>query len=211
MGTTNSALNRADVVNKAVTEVIMRTIQDCSAYMNVDQTVNSSGVNLFGNTNASSTLSASCLSNIKMTADLSNAIAASIKQSADQNNVALSSGFNGSTSLSNISNLVQNTITNEVLQKCSASLTARQTINQSGIQIGSNITLSASLVSSCIMNQVSNTGLANKLIAETESKTTQVATGPFDSMVGSFYTYWYVVLGFIGLIIAGIFAYKMSK
>lgn len=212
MGTTSSSVSESSVVNKAVTDVVMSYIQNCSAHMDVSQSVNSSGINLFGSTSVTANVSASCLQNIKMNSTLSNQIAANIQQEARQNNVALLPSYSGSNAKSNIQNLVQNTIKNETLQKCAASLTARQSVNQSGVQIGSNITISASLVSSCISNQINSTGLANSLTGTTKSKTTQTTAGPFDSIINALSNYGTMLLAIGGIIvITGIIGYVIIK
>lgn len=207
MGTTSSSVSQSNVINKAITDVIMKTVQDCSSYMNINQSVNTSGLNLFGSITESSTLSASCLSNIKMTSDLANAIAANIQQQATQNNVALLPSYTGNASISNVQNIVQNKITDDVIQQCSASLTGNQSVNQSGIQIGSNVTLSASLVSNCIMNRINNTGIASNLIADTSSSTVQKTTGPFDSFINAIASYGMALLAVGGLIVVSYLIY----
>lgn len=192
---------RADVINKAITDVILQTAQDCQEAINATQVINSSGINLFGRTSATINFSASCLSKVSVDSTLANSITAAIQQAAEQSNIAMLPSYSGNNSNSNIQNLITTNLTNSVIQNCASSLNAFQQINQSGLNIGSSNKTTQNIVTSCVMNGVSSTGIANALLGSAASSTVQKTASPLDFISSIFSNLTTTMLAFIFMVI----------
>jgi hypothetical protein len=193
---------KADIINQAITNVILETAQNCQQAINATQIINSSGVNLFGNTSATINFSAACLSNVNMDANLTNSITAAIQQTAQQSNIAMLPSYSGNNSDLMIKNLIATNLTNSVIQNCASSLNAMQQVNQSGLNIGATNKTTQNIVTSCIMNGVSSTGIANTLLGSSASSTVQKTASPLDFISSIFSSLSTSMLAFVFMFLA---------
>ncbi len=197
------------VVNKAVSQTILSTLQNCAASATAGQTVDvsGSGNNISGiNQSQAISINVSCLSNAATTTKLQADISNSIKQTLDQKSVALLSslGMPSASARINIDNEVKNVFSQSNIQNCVTSLSGIQGV----VVSGSNNTISGitqtqalSSISDCVSKQVQNLSTVMAAVNKADQDVKNTSTNPLDFIGDLFSGLSNVVLGGMALIV----------
>jgi hypothetical protein len=207
MGLTSSteATTSSDVVNEAITNVLMKNSSNCAAIINQSQTVRRTGKSKFSDVSQYGELNATCLQDNQVTSDVTNAIAAEIYQQAEATQTQLLGTLMAdteATTISNIQNVVETKIDFSFLQRCDASITQDQNVMDNGTIIGSDVKQVANLYQECIQRNVADTQVANDIVANVSQTVKAETESFFGDLFGDIATI--IIMAIILIVIVGL-------
>jgi hypothetical protein len=191
MGLTSSteATTTSDVVNEAITNVLMENASNCTAVIDQQQNIRRRGKSKWSDISQYGELNANCLQANQVTSAVTNDIAAEIYQQAEATQTQLLGTLMAdteATAISNIQNIVETNIDFSFLQECSAAITQEQNIDDNGWIIGSDVNQEANLYQECIQKNIADTQVANDIVAnvhqEVQAETESFLGGLFDDI-----------------------------
>lgn len=193
MGATESKTS-AEIVSEAITDVLIKNVSESSGSIVGTQRVEITGTVEDSTISQQAKLSLSALQNIKIDSSLINDMANQVKQSADANGVLLTSTV--SESDTKLQNLLKTSITNETIQKITASIELSQDILVSGKLSGSNVTQFAENFASTLQDAMVKNGVMQQIVSDVNQKTTSTT-----SIFGDYMIIIIIVVVFIILVI----------
>ena len=190
---TTSMKSVTDVLNQSTTNILQKTINESSASCNIKQTIdfqNYGNIKCKGNLNIGNNATALCeMSSVfqnKSSTDIQNVMKTALSQTMSSNNQMVQ-GFLGGLSQQNQStntdienrlrNVIENTITNEVVNTCLAESNPDQfirAINYKNIDVGGNCNFTnetqVKVLANCFTDVVLNSSLAASQFSDVDVK-----------------------------------------
>lgn len=202
---------KSKIVTEIITDVLIRDTLNCSQLIQQEQ-----GLNISGSGNVIDGLSmkqayyihTECMQSIKRTTDIQNEIAQKIQQAAEaQGEVIVSAlGRERSQVVSEIRNMISNTINKESITSCVSTINASQVVNVSGNNnIVKNVSMEqhTKMVRDCMQRLADKTNLVNKLDLEQTQTASAKEAGLFGWMQSGYGTI--VLIAIVGLVFLYIF------
>lgn len=200
----NVTKSSVDIVNESIINVMLESAQNCSAGINSDQNITSSGFGIFGNYSQSATVSLSCLQNLQIDNNLITSMANKIVADTAQTNTPLLPSVNVGDTTTNIKNVLQTKITQSFVQSCVSALVNHQNQQYSGLQIGTVGKQDVNVMVSCISNALNSNGVAQSIVANTTTSTTQLSKNPFSVITDLFQNISFMMFAGFFLFVGGI-------
>lgn len=182
-----------DNLSETITSISMQTVQDC--LVNVDQNqsvnINNSGFKLWGSYNVEqqTDVNSKCFSDVNKEAQLQTAIVNAISNAATAEGVALLPAFGGTQAeaITTLKNIVKTSINMDSIQKNYNAIKQNQSVsmNNSGTVIVEQVNISqgAKVFAAATLQQVSNSGIFNRISSHIDQTTSATSKNPL-SFIG---------------------------
>lgn len=168
-----------DVVNDAITNVIVSTSQTGTASADVIQQQKIGGVGIGSTYSQDASVDLKALQKFEMDADILQKMAQSIQSSSEAEGGFLQGTY--ATNITNLKNYLQTNIKSDTIQNCGASLIAKQLQEVGGVQAFITAKQKASVVAQCVQDVLNKNNVAQNLVTDVKQQST--STG--ESLTGS--------------------------
>lgn len=204
----------------SISNIAMSTVMSCETAVDQSQTgtVTNTGIKLFSSYKyqQKTDVDSKCFADMNMQADLQNKIIEEMKNSSEATSVGIMGAFGASASEAetNLTNLIQSTVTMENIQKSYSLIKQNQGVSFSNsgfiVYEQADIEQGATLFAAATLKVMDSAGIFNDISTYVDQQSTATVKNPLDAItnaIASIGTIWAVVIiCIVGVVIFGIYS-----